>query len=180
MVTSSSRVAAAVAAATVVAACGSGPRRASGSAAHPTQARLQQDLVAFAGCMRSHGVPRFPDPSSPRAYKTALGARSAQSPAFQSARAACRHLVPGGEHSDSPAQHPERVPAELAFARCLRTRGFPRFPDPTSGGELTHEMVAHAGIDPHAPTLLRAADACVGVTHGAITRADVARFGSTR
>ena len=61
----------------------------------------------------------------------------------------------------SAAQARVRVTAALAFARCLRGRGFPRFPDPTSTGELSHEMLASAGIDMHQPALLRAADACV-------------------
>lgn len=65
--------------------------------------------------------------------------------------------------------------AELAFARCIRGHGFPRFPDPTSAG-ITHELLASAGIDLHQPAVVRAADACVGVTHGLITRAGVARF----
>jgi hypothetical protein len=72
------------------------------------------------------------------------------------------------------------VTAALAFARCLRGRGFPRFPDPASTGELSHEMLASAGIDVHQPALLRAADACVSVTRGAITKADVARFAAGR
>ena len=37
-------------------------------------------------------------------------------------------------------------------------------------------MLAGAAIDVHQPALLRAADACASVTHGAITKADVARF----
>ena len=64
----------------------------------------------------------------------------------------------------------------LAFARCIRSHGFPSFPDPTSSGELTHEMLANAGINLHQPAVLQAADACVGVTHGVITKAVVARF----
>jgi hypothetical protein len=135
-------------------------------------------MVAFSACMRTHGAPGFPDPSSPRAFKTALGRAT---PALASARTACRHLLPpGGQSGAATAQHPERVPGELAFARCLRRRGFPRFPDPTAGGELSHEMLAAAGIDSHSPALVRAADACVGVTRGTITRADVARFAAGR
>jgi hypothetical protein len=64
----------------------------------------------------------------------------------------------------------------VAFARCLRNHGFPGFPDPSSGGQLTHEMLATAGINVHQPAALRAADACVSVTHGFITKADVAHF----
>jgi hypothetical protein len=64
----------------------------------------------------------------------------------------------------------------LAFARCLRSHGFPDFPDPTSSGQLTHEMLATAGINLRQPALVPAADACVSVTHGLITKAAVARF----
>jgi hypothetical protein len=64
----------------------------------------------------------------------------------------------------------------LAFARCLRSHGFPKFPDPNRSGQLTHQMLAQAGIDLHEPALLQAADACTSVTHGVITKAAVARF----
>jgi hypothetical protein len=64
----------------------------------------------------------------------------------------------------------------VAFARCLRSHGFVNFPDPTSGGDLTHQMLATAQINLQQPALVQAADACVGVTHGVITKAVVARF----
>jgi hypothetical protein len=127
--------------------------------------------------MRSHGVPAFPDPTT-RAFKFALNPSSgnARSPSFRSAVTACRHLLPdGGPPSESPARRQARIVAGLAFARCLRTHGFPNFPDPTSSGELTPEMVTQAGIDIHQPAAIQAADACVGVTHGFLTKADIAR-----
>jgi hypothetical protein len=68
------------------------------------------------------------------------------------------------------------VAGALAFARCIRAHGFPSFPDPSSNGDITHEMVARAGIDLDQPAVLRAADACAPVTHGVITRASVAHF----
>ena len=64
----------------------------------------------------------------------------------------------------------------LAFARCLRSHGFANFPDPSSSGDLTHQMLANAGINLHQPAMLQAADACVSVTHGVITKTAVARF----
>jgi hypothetical protein len=167
--------AAAIAATTALAACGSHPSRASRSSGRPTEAQLQRDGVAFAGCMRTHGVPSFPDPTSPGQLKESLSPSTTQTPAFRSAQAACAHLLPD-RGSETTAQDRARIPAELAFAHCLRSHGFPRFPDPTSGGQLTHEMLAAVGIDQHDPALIRAADACVGVTHGKITKADVARF----
>jgi hypothetical protein len=165
----------------VIAACGSSSptsSRTSGSGARATQAQLQQaqqDAVRFAGCLRAHGVPDFPDPTSPQQLKSSFA--GIKSPAVGSAAMACRHLLGGGgTPSQTPAQTRAQTVAALAFARCLRGHGFPRFPDPTSTGQLTHEMLAAAGIDVHQPAVVQAADACVGVTRGLITRAAVARF----
>jgi len=177
--------AAAIAAAIAIAACGSNSPSSSSSGGHPTQAEIQQeqqDAVRFADCMRSHGVPNLPDPTtSPRGFKQALNPSATHSPAFKSAYITCEHLLSGGgPPSQSPAHSQAQVDAFLAFARCLRGHGFPSFPDPTSGGDLTHEMVANAGINLHQPAVLQAGDACVGVTHGFITKADVARFAAGR
>jgi hypothetical protein len=128
--------------------------------------------------MRSHGVPAFPDPTtSPHAFKQSLSPDSARSPAVVSAASACQHLLPGGgPPSQSGARSQAQIAAMLAFARCLRGHGFANFPDPSSNGELNRQMIASAGIDLHQPAVLPAADACVSVTHGIITRAIVARF----
>jgi len=168
--------AAAIAAAAVIAAVGSS---ASGSAGAPTHAQIeqgQQDAVRFAQCMRSHGVPNFPDPTSPQQFKLYI-ASSDGSPAFQSAQTVCQRVLPGGgPPSQSPAQRQAQTVAGLAFARCLRNHGIPNFPDPSSSGQITHEMLANAGIDPRQPAVLHAANACVSVTHGVLTKAAVARF----
>jgi hypothetical protein len=37
-------------------------------------------------------------------------------------------------------------------------------------------MLASAGINVHQPAVVQAADACVGVTHGVVTRATIASF----
>jgi hypothetical protein len=130
--------------------------------------------------MRSHGLPNFPDPTSPQQFKLYI-ASSEGSPAFQSAQTACQHVLPGGgPPSQSAAQRQAQTVAASAFARCLRGHGFANFPDPTSSGEITHEMLANAGIDPRQPAVLQAADACVSVTHGLLTKADVARFAAER
>jgi len=124
--------------------------------------------------MRSHGV-SIPNPTvAPRAFKDAFNTHS---PGFQSADAACGHLLPAGH---APNQNTPRTQTQtlalLAFASCLRSHGFPSFPDPTSSGELTHEMVARARIDLHQQAVVATADACTSVTHGVITKAVVAHF----
>jgi hypothetical protein len=130
--------------------------------------------------MRTHGAPGFATPTSPRAFKQSLApsAPGTTAPAFQAAEASCQHLLPGGgprAGSQAPPSH-EQLTAMVAFAGCLRGRGFTRFPDPTPGGQLTYQMIAAAGIDIHQPAVAQAADACVGVTHGLLNRAAVAKF----
>jgi len=143
----------------------------------PTEAQIQQeqeDATRFVACMRTHGV-SIPNPAvAPRGFKSAFQTPSA---AFRSGYTVCGHLLPAGRSSDqSTASTRAQTVALLAFARCLRSHGFPSFPDPTSSGQLTHEMVARARIDLHQPALVAAADGCTGVTHGVITRSVVARF----
>jgi hypothetical protein len=165
---------AAIAAAAMIAACGSGSPSSPSSGGRLTQAQIQQDLVRFVGCMRSHRVRNLPDPiTSPREFKDALGTTT---PTFQSAANACQHLLPGGRLVSVPAPHSQaQIAAMLAFARCMRSHGFPNFPDPTSTGLVSLQMLASAGINLQQPAVLPAADACVSVTHGMITKADVAR-----
>ncbi|HTW12388.1 MAG TPA: hypothetical protein VME01_06585 [Solirubrobacteraceae bacterium] len=171
------------AAALTLSACGSASHRASNLAASgATQSqtgRLQSDAVRFTGCMRAHGIADFPDPptaadpSAGRAWKSAF---DNQSPGFRAAESACQHLMPaGGQHSQGSAPNRAQTAAMLAFSRCVRGHGFPDFPDPTAAG-ITHQMVTAAGINLRQPAVLQAADACVKVTHGYITRAVVARF----
>ena len=53
----------------------------------------RQQALRFANCMRSHGVPKFPDPTPSGAFK--LGpAIAPQAPAFTAAMRDCRKLRP--------------------------------------------------------------------------------------
>ena len=99
--------------------------------------RQATGLVAYASCMRSHGVPNFPDPTSsggiPKdAVVSAFQAvSSAQADAAQNA---CRDLLPaGGSLSGQPVQTITAQDRQdyLEAAACMRARGFPGFPDPT-------------------------------------------------
>lgn len=167
-----------IAAAAVLAGCGSGSSNSTTSTDPPSQAqiqRMQQAMVRFADCMRTHGVPEFPDPSAPEQFKASL---SSTAPAFRAAMPVCQHLLPAGGRGGQASAPPSRAQkaAELAFARCMRAHGFPSFPDPSSTGELSREMLANAEINIHLVATVQAADGCVGVTHGFLTRAAVARF----
>jgi hypothetical protein len=131
--------------------------------------------------MRSHGVANFPDPptsaSGPSAGHAFKNAMASSAPAAQSAETTCQHFMPGGHLGSQPAaSSTTQTAALLAFAHCLRSHGFPNFPDPNSSGQITREMIANAGINLNQPAMLRAADECVVATNGVITRARVARF----
>ncbi len=132
-------------------------------------------LLVYSDCMRSHGVQNFPDPTISQGIPK--DPSWINNPKTNSASKACQHLMPasGLAPPQSAPQTAGRLAAALSFARCVRARGFPDFPDPTGQGQLTSEMVSSAGIELRQPALLRAGLACAPVTHGLITRAAVQR-----
>ena len=124
--------------------------------------------------MRSNGVPNFPDPQHFVGGNVKLTIHQAAPP--QAALSACSHLLPtnGGSGSQETAQQQRtQLVDELSFARCMRSRGVSRFPDPTAQGGLSVEMVQAHGIDVHSPTVLRVVQACLPASHGALTPAKV-------
>jgi hypothetical protein len=172
---------AAIAVAAVLAACGSSspntPNSTSAAATTPTLS----GAFAYAHCMRSHGVTGFPDPTSSGANSKQAVISALQqvgNSRSQAAQTACMHVNGGSPGTGGPDAAPSqaRTGAFLAFARCMRHRGLTNFPDPTTSGQLTHQMLANAGVNLHQPAVVHDADACVSVTHGMITKATVARF----
>ena len=175
---------AAAAMAVTAAGCGgNSPSSASvsGAAASAAKGGPGESAFQFSACMRSHGVNNFPDPkvkTSAGGSSVAIGINPSISgqPAFKSAQKACQHILgsPGNGPDSNPAQQHARVQALLAFAQCLRSHGFPNFPDPSSSGDLSQNTIRQAGISFQNPALLTAGQNCTSVTHGMITRAQVA------
>ena len=136
---------------------GSGGSPAAGGSANSPSA------VAFSHCIRSHGVPNYPDPSSngepPKTSPQQLGVSSSR---LQAAQRACQHLLPNTESIQQQTQQcmltgdcPQALvrqilTAELRFARCMRSHGVANWPDPTigPGGRPSFDISAH-GLDPH-------------------------------
>ena len=68
-------------------------------------AKDREQALKFSQCMRSHGVPKFPDPQFAAGGGTLLKIGkdvNPSSPRFQAAQKACRKLVPGGPLSAPP------------------------------------------------------------------------------
>jgi hypothetical protein len=136
-----------------------------------------EQAFAYARCIRAHGVPAFPDPqvtTTPGSVgiRQAVPAAAGLSPAFTAAQKACRSIMPAQGNGGSRDQGPGKQ-VLLAFAHCLRAHGVTGFPDPNASGQLSIEMIRAAGVDIHTRGFLDTAKACVGVTHGAITVAQL-------
>jgi hypothetical protein len=90
--------------------------------------------LAFANCMRSNGVPNFPDPNPGGGFNVGAGINPL-SPAFKAAQATCRKLLPGaGPPGPGSTTHPspQTLAKLLKISRCMRRHGVPQFPDPTT------------------------------------------------
>jgi hypothetical protein len=119
------------------------------------------DATRFSACMRSHGVPKFPDPSSGGGINIspAMGVNP-NSPVFQAAQRACQKLMPGAK-SLSPAQQAKAQEQMLKFSACMRSHGLPSFPDPKfSGGGIQLQIRKGSGLDPSSPVFQAAQKAC--------------------
>ena len=92
-------------------------------------------MLPFARCMRSHGVPNFPDPSGNGKFPTAqqLGVGSSQ---YQAAENACQSLLPSGTNDQYPAaEMPLLLSSMRKFSECMRSHGVPNWPDPAVDSE---------------------------------------------
>lgn len=133
-----------------IAACGgSASRPPSTSASEPSSSSKSASqspaitfALAFSKCMRSHGVPNFPDPNSPGggfhvfssggAINFSGSALNSQAPAFQHAQTTCQHLVAPNGIVGTPPPSDQQVNQALALTKCMRAHGVPKFPDPTT------------------------------------------------
>jgi hypothetical protein len=134
--------------------------------------------VAYSACMRSHGVPSFPDPDSsgrlPKADAHHLGVSDFQ---LQAAQRACRPLLPstGGAidaasiqqcmmAADCPAALVQHVLSEeRSFAGCMRSNGVPNWPDPSidpQGRPVFEIGISKLGFNPYSRQIWAKGNAC--------------------
>ena len=154
----------AVGAATLaLAACGSG---GGPIASAQTGSGPGPGAVAFAKCMRGHGVPQFPDPGGPPPAGSSVSILGAalpptiniKSPAFRSALSTCMKQFLAA-HPRPPLSAAQKA-AALKFAQCMRAHGVPHFPDPRfpAGGGIA--IAGPVGVDANAPAFQHAQQVC--------------------
>jgi len=142
-------------------------------------ARLEQAAIAYAKCMRSNGVPNFPDPNADGGFLFHTRAGLIDSPLFKAARAKCHKLLPEGPGSGPPPSA-QTLARFLNIARCMRQHGVSDFPDPRTSvtpnpfgsrgvGVISDIegviLVFPSTINQQAPAFTRAATACAFPLH---------------
>jgi hypothetical protein len=115
-----------------------------------TSARKPNPL-AFAHCMRKHGLPDYPDPSSSGQLQLPPGLTTS-SPAYQQAAKVCGSLIGGATAPKPINQTPSMQASALRLAQCMRAHGVPNFPD----GPITQS----SGINESSPAFQTAFKKC--------------------
>jgi len=116
-------------------ACGSGSSPAASASGGSTSASggstREQAALSYARCMRSHGVPDFPDPDSDGNFHLGNSVTSQETAANQ----VCNHLLNVGTPLNA-AQTQHALSQLVKYAQCMRAHGVPNFPDPqiSNGG----------------------------------------------
>jgi hypothetical protein len=102
-----------------------------GSSTHAT------GLLAYAACVRAHGVPSFPDPGPKGEIPKSLvvaAAREVGNSQLTAAQNACNDLLPSGGSLSGQASRTVTAQQQqyyLKAAACMRSRGITNFPDPS-------------------------------------------------
>lgn len=146
------------------------------AAQNGTPASVYAAELAYTKCMRSHGVPNFPDPGASGGFVIAAGSGvDPRSQTFKAAQTACAKDLPGGGPGgpgSGPPPTAEAMAQMLRIAQCMRRHGISKFPDPRSSLPTSRAGIAlisdidgvilvfPSSIDTSSPAFVHAADAC--------------------
>jgi hypothetical protein len=142
----------------LLAACGSDP---AADPAASTKKQMRDAQLAFAKCMREHGID-MPDPQPGERGFQVVEPNGISPRRARDAEQACRRYLDAIKPPElSDAQKKEFQEAALAHARCMRQHGID-IPDPTfdSNGRATMKIGKGSGIRPDDPDFKRAEEAC--------------------
>jgi len=160
-----SAVAAAVAGTTLLAVACSG----SAAAGDTFIGGTYQQALAYTKCMRSHGVPDFPDPDSQGNYSNSqIQAVDNGTQESRNASSQCQSLLPNRGTGLSVTELQQMMESNLQHALkaalCMRQHGIPGFPEPTplTTGSGVNWPALPAGIDQNSPQYTKAFRKCSG------------------
>jgi hypothetical protein len=110
----------------LVSACGGGGSPSAAAGPSTGASSVASRVLAFASCVRTHGVTSYPDPQVTSSgnhvsVKISPGAADPNSSAFKTANQACHHLLPNG---GLPAYASSgQLAQDVTFADCIRAHG---------------------------------------------------------
>ena len=152
-----------------------------GGASNPGSTAQSNDPsgLAYAKCMRAHGVPNFPDPLPGGGFQFKKDAGvDPSSPVFEATQAKCQKLMPMGGLTPGTQTHPssQALTQMVNVAQCMRRHGIRNFPDPRTSipsnpraaaggtGVISNidgvVLVFPGTIDEQSPAFTRAAAVC--------------------
>jgi hypothetical protein len=162
--------------AALAAGCSASPSSSAGGASSAGGSANISSAVAYSQCIRSHGVPSFPDPPGdgqvPKVSAQELGVSDSQ---LAAAQRACQRLYPAGSgllNRDSigqceqtgdcpPALVRQAVHDMLIFARCMHSHAVPGWPDPRIDSEGRPGFnLLHVGFNPDSAQVSNAMQEC--------------------
>jgi hypothetical protein len=149
----------------LAAACGAGSR-GSADVAASTSSGTYQRYVAYSRCMRTHGAPFWPDPSSQggggyRYPITAHVLAQEHGPSWNAVLNACAKEAP----SQLPFTEAQLAAADsrlMTVTRCMRAHGYPGWPDPiVNADDVGFLPPRGVNIKNPSPQLQAAEEACL-------------------
>lgn len=170
---------AALAAVLLLAACGSTSSAPTGSSAglsaSSRQTRIQAESLRFTRCVRTRGVPNFPDPPNGGGYglksfaqqsngqTLSINGVSVNAQAFRSALADCERYLPQSPPATATALAAYRAQA-LRYGRCMRRHGID-IPDPkielgSGGNGIRRQIDIPSGMSQNSPAFVAADEKC--------------------
>ena len=139
-----------------------GPGASASGTASPNASDQVAQALAYAQCIRSNGVPAWPDPDSSGQFDKSklttqqLGAGDAQ---VQVAQTACQQVLPTNMSGPTQAQIDQHRSDMLRYVGCMRAHGISTMPDPDSRGHL--DIGPGTSVDVNTPQFQAAYQACL-------------------
>jgi hypothetical protein len=148
------------AAAVLAAACGGSPSSTGSGDSPNAGGSANSQALAYSRCVRSHGVPGFPDPDSSGQIPKEAVIRALSGVSDSRAMAAtnaCESLNPAGQGGPTLTAHEQQD--YLRAAACMRSHGITKFPDPTFPGGRVNLSIP-SSIDTKSRQFTQAAQTC--------------------
>jgi hypothetical protein len=144
-------------------ACGSPSSSSGSSSGLPTMQTMTAEALAYAKCMRSHGIQNYPDPTvQDSGQQQSVGFNVPQAvrnlPGFNAAAKTCEEKTHSGR--PSPAMMRAAMANAVKFTDCMRSHGISNFPDPVEKNGSMIGFGSLTGVDQNSAQYKAANSAC--------------------